>query len=495
MMTNTGLNYLMGLFCCLWASLPLTAWAAAGSAPLLQLNNAEQGWFEQHAHLLISSGIFAGILLIMALYNLFIYWHNRTSSFLYYGLYGFCIFLMIGSALGPLAILWPELLWYQNEMTLSFGALAAIFISLFGDHQLSTLEQSRWLKIGLRAGAALILVAGLVMVISWNSVAIHTVVFSAFLMALLLMGVGLKLWASKVSYGTSYAIAWSCVVAGFACTLLLLLGLLQWDMAPQIPLMCGLIVEVLMVSFILAGSFSSAHSQILKAHQEALQHAEQAKERQALAEGAQEDATEELERKVQERTFELEVTLRELEETNHRLEEQSTIDFLTGVKNRKHFDKRYLAEFRRSRREQTPLAVMMLDIDHFKNVNDTYGHLVGDEVIRQVAHQIQAVIKRPSDILTRYGGEEFAVILPATPIEGAMVVAEEVIQAVRKTAIITGDEPLSVTISAGISGAVAHPSLEPDQIIATADQALYQAKSAGRDQAKYKALSYQPEST
>lgn len=487
-MGRLGFQHFIKLASGLVALLPLALWAGEVASPLLSLNSAEQGWFERHAHVLISSGMFAGILLIMALYNLFIYWHSRSYNFLYYGLYGLCIFLLAISALGPVAILWPELLWLQQELTLGFGALAAICLGLFANHQLAEFKQSRWLKIALRVTGSLVLITGSVMALSWHWVSIYAVVLSTFAMAVLLVIAGFKLWWREGEHGAAYAVAWSCVAVGFFLTLLQLQGGMGWNLPPHVPLMTGLIIEVVVVSFVLAGSFSDAHNKIVAAHQEALRNAERAKTLQEQAEQAQEEATEELERKVQERTFELEVTLRELEETNHRLEEQSTMDFLTGIKNRKHFDKRYMAEFRRSRREQTPLSVMMLDIDHFKSVNDNYGHLVGDEVIRQVAHQIQAVIKRPSDVLTRYGGEEFAVILPNTPKEGAISVAEEVVQAVRKTSIITGEEPLSVTISAGVSCAVVQPTTEPDKLVAAADQALYQSKTAGRNQASYLAL-------
>ena len=402
---------------------------------------------------------------------------------------------MAASALGSLSSLWPPFDPYQIEIALCCGALGVLFIGLFADHQLRSIPSPliRVLTISLRITGLIVFLAGLWMVLSWHAVAIRCMLAGAFLMSLLLVVTGASLWRAKVSYGLSYTVAWSCVAVGFALTLLLLQGLLQWDIAQRVPLMTGLILEVVLVSFVLAGSFSDAHAQMIAAHAEALRNMEHAQSLQHAAEQAQEVATDELERKVQERTFELEVTLRELEETNQRLEEQSTIDFLTGVRNRKHFDKRYVAEFRRSRREQTPLSVMMLDIDHFKTVNDTYGHLIGDECIRQVAQQIQAVVKRPSDIVTRYGGEEFAVILPATPIEGAAQVAEDVIAAVRATPLMTSDGRLSVTVSAGVSCSSIQPNISPEDLLDAADQALYQAKSAGRDQVKLQTVIVPPD--
>lgn len=200
---------------------------------------------------------------------------------------------------------------------------------------------------------------------------------------------------------------------------------------------------------------------------------------------AERHANETLESKVQERTFELEVTLRELEEVNHRLEEQSTYDFLSGVRNRKYFDRRYLAESRRSRREQTSLAVIMLDIDYFKQVNDSYGHPAGDDVIRHIARRIQEQLHRPGDEVTRYGGEEFAVILPNTPLHGACQVAKEVINAVHDRPIPTCAGMLSVTASAGVSAAIVANEERDVDLLTLADRALYHAKSQGRDGVAY----------
>lgn len=195
----------------------------------------------------------------------------------------------------------------------------------------------------------------------------------------------------------------------------------------------------------------------------------------------QEQHQEELESKIQERTFELEVTLRELQEKNLELEELNTLDALTGLRNRRHFDKKIIMEFRRSRREQTPLAVVMLDIDHFKPINDKYGHLAGDEAIKYVAASIKGALRRPSDIACRYGGEEFALILPNTDAEGANLVSETIRESIAKHAIKTSSGDVKLTISAGIFSHIADASLDPNQYTDWADKALYMAKQQGRN--------------
>ncbi|MEE2025537.1 MULTISPECIES: GGDEF domain-containing protein [Alkalimonas] len=190
----------------------------------------------------------------------------------------------------------------------------------------------------------------------------------------------------------------------------------------------------------------------------------------------------ELENTISERTLELQITLQELAEKNQELETQSTTDALSGVKNRAYFDRKIQAELNRSRREQRPLALILLDIDFFKHVNDEYGHLAGDQVIRQVAGFIQSQLKRCSDLVCRYGGEEFALILPNTDITGALQVAERIRSQLAAKPLPVQQHQLAITISAGCYAAVASSDSSMELYIHNADKALYQAKNSGRNQ-------------
>lgn len=196
----------------------------------------------------------------------------------------------------------------------------------------------------------------------------------------------------------------------------------------------------------------------------------------------QQETAEQLEANIQTRTFELQVALNELADKNRILEEQNTLDALTGVRNRAYFDKKIQAELKRSRREQRPLAVVMLDIDHFKQINDKHGHLAGDAVIRGVAEKIAQSLKRSSDHVCRYGGEEFALILPNTDAAGVQELAEQIRSSIADTPFETEIGPLSVHISAGCFAAVAAPDMVSTNFIHAADQALYLAKTSGRNQ-------------
>lgn len=158
------------------------------------------------------------------------------------------------------------------------------------------------------------------------------------------------------------------------------------------------------------------------------------------------------------------------------------IDGLTGVANRRYFDERLSSEWRSAQRHSYPLALAMIDIDHFKRFNDTYGHPAGDEGLRKIAACIKRELNRPRDLAARYGGEEFACILPETDLAGAILTAKTIEQAVRDLRIVhQGSNPHSVlSISIGVASLLPKQDEHPNKLIAQADECLYEAKKAGR---------------
>jgi len=160
------------------------------------------------------------------------------------------------------------------------------------------------------------------------------------------------------------------------------------------------------------------------------------------------------------------------------LQELSSHDSLTGLLNRREFAKRLQAEQERGRRYGQVFSVIMVDIDHFKDINDRYGHPGGDEVLTTIADLMQLNV-RPMDVVSRYGGEEFAILLPETGSSGAFSLAERMRQAVAKSAIlISSNQMVRVTISLGVATFMDNSTIEP---LAVADQALYRAKRSGRN--------------
>jgi len=181
-----------------------------------------------------------------------------------------------------------------------------------------------------------------------------------------------------------------------------------------------------------------------------------------------------LERKVAERTGALQAA-------NEQLELLAITDPLTGLANRRRLTDVLEAEWRRSIRPQTPIAVAMIDVDHFKLYNDRYGHPAGDECLRTVAAAISATT-RETDVVARYGGEEFAVVLPSTDERDAAASAERVRAAVAGLALPHASAARSiVTVSVGVAATVPSFASTPEQLVKYADSQLYEAKRAGRN--------------
>ncbi|MEC4803198.1 MAG: PleD family two-component system response regulator [Jaaginema sp. PMC 1079.18] len=172
-----------------------------------------------------------------------------------------------------------------------------------------------------------------------------------------------------------------------------------------------------------------------------------------------------------------------LKRANHKLKRLANLDGLTQVANRRLFDGAIAKEWQRLQREQLPLALLLIDVDYFKSYNDHYGHLAGDDCLRQIARAIAQSAKRPADLVARYGGEEFAIILPNTKAEGAINVAQRLLEDVEGLNIphVRSTASDRVTISIGVSITIPTQDQSPEDLIASADRALYQAKQQGRN--------------
>ena len=173
----------------------------------------------------------------------------------------------------------------------------------------------------------------------------------------------------------------------------------------------------------------------------------------------------------------------ELLSLNKELDRQASTDGLTGVANRRYLNEFVEREWARAVRENTTVAVIMVDIDFFKAYNDTYGHLAGDECLKRVARQLKNNIKRPADLVARYGGEEFAIVLPNTDVQGAEVIAENCRKSIETLAIVHGASSVSsvVTVSLGVAGSREAQCRAATDLFEGADSALYQAKQLGRN--------------
>ena len=173
-----------------------------------------------------------------------------------------------------------------------------------------------------------------------------------------------------------------------------------------------------------------------------------------------------------------------LKEANVQLERLVNIDGLTQLANRRCFDDYLMQEWQRLAREKQPLSLIMCDIDFFKNYNDTYGHVAGDDCLKQVSTMIKTTINRPADLAARYGGEEFVIVLPNTDIEGGIQIANNLRQKLAELSIPHEDSRVSefVTLSMGVTCMIPILDSPPSVLLTSADYALYRAKELGRNQ-------------
>ena len=183
------------------------------------------------------------------------------------------------------------------------------------------------------------------------------------------------------------------------------------------------------------------------------------------------------------RALKMKIDARQLEELNRQLEEMAVSDPLTGLFNRRHFDVHLDAEWRSAVREQLPISLIFIDIDHFKLYNDNHGHQAGDLCLKQIADILTENLHRPGDACVRYGGEEFVVLLANTNMDQALYVAEKIQSHLQALAIPHGYSPVAgkVTVSMGVASMVPDRNDTPKDLLEKADKSLYRAKAAGRN--------------
>lgn len=195
----------------------------------------------------------------------------------------------------------------------------------------------------------------------------------------------------------------------------------------------------------------------------------------------QEALKQQLEREVDVRTEELKDALTKLSEAHIILKEMNTIDAVTGIRNRQYFDETLEQEWRRAKRQGYDISMLLLDIDHFKKVNDTYGHLAGDECLAAIAKEVDQMFNRPSDVVARYGGEEFVVVLPYVSEDNALSLAEQLRQLIEESTYSGDGHELKVTVSIGVATVSPDDEVAPRDLIGWSDTVLYEAKSSGRN--------------
>ena len=427
-------------------------------------------------------GIFFGVLLAMGVSNAFLTVTTKNVSFLFYSGYvinlAFTLITLHGYGF---SYIWSSSTWFQSKAIIVFANATIMFATLFTRSLLPIKNYSNKLDNVTKAISwicGLSIVAGLVLPY-WLMIKAFLLLLSLVVIFTLSLGVWLSLKGEVVA--RYFTIAWGFLLISGLCASLDNVNIIQLPISSNDLLVIGGTVETLILALILAINYSHSRDDLIDAQQFALEQEKQANTAKENLLEVQKRYQDDLEYKVQERTLELEITLRELSDVNQELERLNAIDPLTGAHNRRHFDKRLRSEGRRSRREQTPLSLIIIDVDHFKKINDEYGHDGGDACLIHVTNVFQKLIHRPTDDLCRIGGEEFAIILPNTDLNGAYHVAENIRHSLENSPLEYEGQVIKLTASAGVSATVIADEEHAQSLFKYADDCLYEAKASGRN--------------
>lgn len=384
----------------------------------------------------IAHGLFFGALIIMIFYNLFVFLMAREVAYLYYVILISAISLFQLAVMGYASMyLWrDDPGWFNAHIQPITIGICLTFVTLFTRNMLNVsgistkLDRLLLMESGLSACMAL---GGFFASYTWM---VRITSIWPLLVVVTVIAVGVVAVIKRQSGAWIFVAAWG---AGLVGAVLFSAQQQGWLPANEITigsLKLGIVLNVVLLSFSLA-----SHIRQLRREKE---------------------------------NFE--------KEARHNYE-LALVDGLTGVPNRRAFDERLGQEIDRARRDRRNIALLMIDIDYFKNFNDAYGHQQGDDTLVRTALIMRNCLRRPSDTLFRYGGEEFSVILPDTDEEGARYTADRVMSAIRKLCIPHSESPFKqITVSIGAAVAK-NANIEAEDFIQIADQALYQAKRKGRN--------------
>ncbi|WP_176959141.1 diguanylate cyclase [Mariprofundus sp. KV] len=455
------------------ANEPLTLYIRVSSEGSVQVPLSLYDYDYYHHYIeeqkLIIQGLYFGVLIFMMVFNLFVYFRTKAASHLFFVLYVLSAGLLLAGLNGlGYKYLWQPFTHFQQHHIAIFTALSGIFLSAF-IYRFLGLQK----KKGSITGRLLLIVIGafILLLLLSTLIAYHDSVRAALLLLLvpLIIGLysGLKKWNRDGSANTYFTLAWAQFLIFLLAVLLAKFGIIPRTFLSDDILAWTTLLQVVLFSMALGERMNGERKKRIQAQKQIIRM-------QGLHK-------KELELQVKERTAELKLA-------NEQLEVLATTDALTGLYNRRHFLNQAQQLINISIRHQHPIAMVMLDIDHFKEVNDSHGHAAGDHVLRELSKAL-AMTSRQTDIIGRVGGEEFAILLiDATPSMAGML-AERLRGAVEALTIAFEGTPIPLTISAGIcTKTISQKNVPVLDMMRCADSGLYQAKEEGRNRVISKPL-------
>jgi len=405
-------------------------------------------------------GLYYGILLALLVYNLVLWFSLREADYFWYVFHivAFGLVLLVYNGLA-FQYLWPSV-----PRAAQVAMPICLSIALVGMVQFARkfLElRTRWLP-GDRASRVIMVFCAVLAVLALIAPAAAMPLPSAAVLLCVAWLAVAGIHALRTGYRPArlFLLAWTLLLVGIAMFSAVGFGLLQRNFLTEYGLQIGSATEMLLLSLALGSRYATLRSE---------------------NERIVRDAKAQLEGEVEQRTAELRHALAQLGDAHARLRESSRRDGLTGLLTRSHFREAFAAQVMRAREHAEPLSLLMIDIDHFKRINDNFGHLVGDECLRWAAHAIGQSLRRYDALLARFGGEEFVVALPGRDLEGALEVAEEVRDRLSLEPCRGSDYIVEMTASIGVHQVDLVRERGMDAALQLADEALYRAKHDGRN--------------
>lgn len=418
-------------------------------------------FLEQDQRELTIQGLYFGAMLVMAAFVFATLILVRELTYIYY--VSFIIFMALFQAFMhgyTFQYLWPNSTWMQhyaiflllNSMIISALLFWCSFLSLKDHWPLA----EKLLKIQI----IILFLLSIGSLIGPYHLFIKLCVIAGAIAVISSLIIGIQLSFKQYRSAKLFVIAWSSSIIGGVIFALNKSAIIPYSFFSEYALQIGSIIEIILLSVAIADRISQEEIGKMTAQSEAL--------------AAEKKLNIQLEKDVKQRTA-------ELEKTNKQLEKLSHIDPLTGLNNRRSFYENYKLQMSNENIIHMPFSVLMIDIDYFKNINDTYGHLAGDDCLRIVGAILKNSVKREFDSVTRYGGEEFAVSLPCTSLKNAEMIAERIRKAIEEAEMIIEGARVPITTSIGVACLRPFDIKNPMQLIDHADDALYKAKRQGRN--------------
>ena len=406
-------------------------------------------------------GLFYGILLALFCYNLVLWLSLRDASHFWYMChvagFGLVMFCLNGLAF---EYLWPNSPWLANQSIPLSMALSQIAMHQFCRVFLELKERQPHANRVSLAIIAFFIAMGLASFFLDYRAAVRPMTLAVFPGALFILYVAIDSIRRGYAPAKVFLLAWAFLLLGTALYASVSFGAVEKNFLTEYGIQVGSAMEMILLSFALAYRYAR-----LRGENERLVR----------------EHNEQLERHVARRTSELSTALEQLAEANQRLRESNRRDALTGLFNRRHFRDMFEHQLSRANEHRQPLGVLLIDLDFFKRINDTYGHLAGDECLRWLGRCLHDTLVEHGALLARFGGEEFVVVIPDVQGERLMQIAEQLRQRICGEPVRYAGN--NITMSASIGAFLLRPGsgTTVDEALHLADDALYAAKHAGRN--------------